>query len=334
MLVDEANIVARAGNGGDGCISFRREKYTPRGGPDGGNGGDGGDVVLQVDQGLGSLRSYQSRRHFKGENGENGKGRKKHGRNGKDLVLKVPPGTAVHDKSNKLVADLLVHEQRLVVARGGRGGRGNIHFATASDRTPHRAEPGAKGEKRELRLELRLLVDVGIVGFPNAGRSTLLSKVSNIEPRIAGYPFTTTSPLPAVAELEDGTRLTLVEIPAIFEGSHRGKGLGLEHLKHAQRAKALLFLLDPSQGDPNAQYEILKAEIGLYDPELLEKPRVVALNKADLASGELQVTAEADSPVHCISALRSEGLASLLRELARRVEWEKRGGDRARPKMR
>ncbi len=333
MLVDEASIVVRAGDGGDGCVSFRREKYIPRGGPDGGNGGDGGNVVFEVDRDLDTLKGFHSRRNFKAENGENGRGRKKHGRNGKDLIVRVPPGTVVYDRSKSLLADLLRHKERLVVAKGGKGGRGNIHFASATDRAPHKAEPGGKGNRGSLYLELRLVVDVGILGFPNAGRSTLLSRISNLEPKIANYPFTTTSPLLGVAEVKEGRKLTIVEIPAIFRGSHQGKGLGLKHLKHAKRAKVLLFLLDPSQGDPSLQYETLKEEIGLYNPGLLTKPRVVALNKTDIAHEDRSaIIRDIEGPVHSISALRKEGLDSLLVEIRRRVEWEERGEGQVRPK--
>lgn len=281
QLFDRAKIWVEGGRGGDGCISFRREKYVPRGGPDGGDGGDGGSVILEVDPELNTLLYFSRHIHFKAERGEHGKGKNQRGRNGDDLIVKVPPGTEVYDAdTGELICDLVKPGQRIVVAKGGKGGRGNAAFASPEDRAPRRREKGKEGEKRWIRLELKLIADVGLVGFPNAGKSTLLSRISNAHPKIASYPFTTLNPHLGTVE-RDSMRLTFADLPGIIEDAHKGKGLGLEFLRHIERTRMLLFVLDVTK-DPASDYNILLKELREYNPELLKRKRIVAINKIDI----------------------------------------------------
>lgn len=329
MFVDEVEVFVQAGDGGNGCISFRREKYVPRGGPDGGDGGDGGDIVLELDRNLDSLNDFRHRRNFKAKNGGNGKGGGKHGKKGGGVTLKVPPGTLIYERSKKLLADLTQEGEKFVVAKGGKGGRGNARFATPTDRVPRRAEPGGKGERKHVRLELKLIADVGIVGYPNVGKSTLLAKISHAQPRIADYPFTTISPELGVVGFDNGRRLVIAEIPGLIDGSHRGKGLGLQFLRHIARTKILLFLVNASGKDPEQEWRSLRREISLHDPELLRKPTLVAVNKIDLVD-EIPVFSE--TRVYPISALRGEGVDRLLEELRRLWEWKRKEKSRGKPK--
>jgi GTP-binding protein len=286
VFVDEVEIHVRAGDGGRGCISFRREKFVPRGGPNGGDGGRGGSVILEADEGLGTLLDFRYRRHYTAPRGRHGEGSDRHGANGEDLVLRVPVGTTVRDRdTGLLLGDLTGHGERLDVARGGRGGRGNARFATSTRRAPRHAEPGEAGEERTLRLELRLLADVGVVGFPNAGKSTLVARLSAARPKIADYPFTTLVPTLGLVRLEEGRSFVIADVPGLIPGAAEGKGLGLRFLRHLERTRLLVHLLDldPATGrDPVEDWRTIQAELLAYSPELAARPQLIAANKIDL----------------------------------------------------
>jgi GTP-binding protein len=286
VFVDEVEIQVRAGDGGRGCVSFRREKFVPRGGPNGGDGGRGGSVILEADEGLGTLLDFRYRRHYAAPRGRHGEGSDRHGASGDDLVLRVPVGTTVRERETGLVlGDLTGHGERLPVARGGRGGRGNAHFATSTNRAPRHAEPGEPGEERWLRLELRLLADVGVVGFPNAGKSTLVSRLSAARPRIADYPFTTLVPTLGLVRLDEGRSFVIADVPGLIPGAAEGKGLGLRFLRHLERTRLLVHLLDldPATGrDPVDDWRTIQAELLAYSPELAARPQLIAANKTDL----------------------------------------------------
>jgi GTP-binding protein len=283
MFIDEARIRVTSGKGGDGAVHFRREKYVPFGGPDGGDGGRGGDVLLEVRPTLNTLSAFQHQRTFKADDGGRGGGSDKTGRSADELVIYVPPGTLIYDQAGgELLGDLLEPGQRLLVARGGRGGKGNARFANSRNQAPRIAERGEPGEQRDLRLELRLIADVGIVGVPNAGKSTFLAAVSNARPKIAAYPFTTLEPNLGIAVLDEDTTLTLADIPGLIEGAHQGIGLGHSFLRHIQRTRVLVHLLDGLAEDPLLDYAQINSELALFDPALEDKPQVVALNKIDL----------------------------------------------------
>lgn len=283
QFIDEANISVKAGNGGNGAVSFRREKYIPKGGPDGGNGGNGGAVIVRADKQLNTLLDFRYKRNYKAENGENGRGKNQDGKWGETVVLKVPAGTLVKDATTgEIVADLVRHGDEVVVARGGKGGRGNTHFATSTNQAPRVAEPGTLGEKRELLFELKLLADVGLVGFPNAGKSTLISVISAAKPKIADYPFTTLTPNLGIVRYAEGKSFTVADIPGLIEGAHRGKGLGIQFLRHIERTKVLVFLIESTSQDPKGDFMVLQNELREYNPALAQKPRLVALTKIDL----------------------------------------------------
>lgn len=319
-FIDEAKIEVRAGRGGNGCLSFRREKYVPRGGPDGGDGGDGGSVILVVNQNLNTLLDYRYRHHYVAKNGKHGRGKKMHGRTGENVELKVPPGTTVYDDKGALLCDLLHPGERFVIAKGGRGGRGNAHFATPTNRTPTKFEPGEEGEKRIVKLELRLIADVGIVGYPNSGKSTLLKSISAASPKVADYPFTTLSPNLGVVDLVDFERFVVADIPGIIEGAHLGKGMGLEFLRHIERTRLLVFLIDVSKKDSVLDYQRLKAELNTYDPELMEKPKILVFNKVDLLDEVHRSKIDDSLPVFYISALLKKGLEPLLKQMQAMLE--------------
>lgn len=330
MFLDEVRIHVASGRGGDGIVHFRREKFVPRGGPDGGDGGRGGDVIVQVDRHLNSLTGFRRQRHFTAGDGQRGGKGRKTGADGKDVVVRVPPGTMVRDaESGSLMADLTEEEDRFVLLRGGRGGRGNARFATSRNQTPKMAEKGEPGEERWVQLELRLIADVGIIGVPNAGKSTLLAAVTNARPKIAEYPFTTLAPNLGVVELDIDTTLVLADIPGLIEGAHEGVGLGFTFLRHIQRTRALIHLLDGTSEDPLADYSQVNAEMALFDPRLTELPQVVAVNKLDLAEVEQRWPAleeallEKGIQARPISAVAQKGLRQLLfeaYELAQREE--------------
>ncbi len=282
MFFDEAKIYVRSGDGGDGMMTFRREKFVPRGGPSGGDGGKGGDVVLEVDPHLNTLALFKRQAHFQAEPGGRGGSSNRTGRNSDDLVVPVPPGTVVRDaKTGALVADLVQPGQRVVVAHGGRGGRGNARFATSRNQAPRMAEKGAPGEEHWLTLELKLIADVGITGVPNAGKSTLLSVISNARPKIADYPFTTLEPNLGVVERDHRT-FVAADIPGLVEGAHMGVGLGHAFLRHVQRTRLLIHLLDGLSADPLADFNQINAELALFDERLTDRPQIVVLNKLDI----------------------------------------------------
>jgi GTP-binding protein len=325
MFVDEVTIEVQAGDGGNGCVAFRREKFVPRGGPSGGDGGRGGDVVLVADERLTTLLDYHFQRHYRAERGGNGGSNLRHGKHGQHCELRVPVGTVVYDEeTGEWLADLVQPGQRVVVARGGRGGHGNAYFANPLQQTPRFAEKGEPGERRRLRLELKLLADVGLVGYPNVGKSTLISRISAARPKIADYPFTTLVPNLGVVFVEPGRSFVVADLPGLIEGAHAGEGLGHQFLRHVERCRVLVHLLDISGmtgRDPLQDFEVIQRELELYDPDLLRRPMVVALNKADVAPPELRdrvrdALREKGYSVHVISAATGEGVQSLVYHLA------------------
>lgn len=282
MFIDQVEIHVRSGKGGDGMVHFRREKYVPRGGPDGGDGGRGGDVIFEVKSTLNTLSSFRQNQKFKAEDGARGGPSQMSGRNGKDLVIHVPPGTVIFDADTSgLIGDLTQPSQQLIVCKGGRGGRGNQHFATSRNQAPRTAEKGEPYEEKRLRLELKLIADIGLIGVPNAGKSTLLSVLTNAKPKIAPYPFTTLEPNLGVAYIDDDTTVVLADIPGLIEGASHGAGLGHDFLRHIQRTRVLIHLLDGLSEDPLADYSQINTELSLFDPNLGKKPQIVALNKVD-----------------------------------------------------
>jgi len=327
MFVDYAEISVKAGCGGRGCVSFRREKYVPKGGPDGGDGGFGGDVICQSQSGLLTLRDFKYKRHYRAKNGEDGQGKNKTGKKGADSLIKVPLGTIMRDLGRgEVLADLVANGQRKVVAKGGKGGRGNASFKTPTHRSPRKAEPGEKGEKKIISLELNLIADIGIVGFPNAGKSTLLAKISEAKPKIDSYPFTTLSPNLGMVRLKNFGCFVVADLPGLIEGAHKGKGLGLQFLRHIKRTKILLFLLDVSLKNLKGQLATLRKELKLFDPQVLEKKKFVALNKIDLlpAKERGKLKFALDVPQVKISALTGEGVSVLLELLERELKGERR----------
>jgi len=326
MFVDHVKIEVEGGRGGDGCVSFRREKYVPRGGPDGGNGGKGGDVILAVNPHMRTLLDFRYRSSFRAARGRPGKGKNMTGAGGDDCVINVPPGTVVRDAaSGEIISDLTDPGQTVVVARGGRGGRGNARFATATDRSPRRFGKGGEGEVRTVSLELKLIADVGVIGLPNAGKSTLLAALSDARPRVADYPFTTLDPHLGLVRGDELSTFVMADIPGLIEGAHKGKGLGLRFLRHVERTRVLLYLLDASRPDPEGDFRTLRDELGAYQPSLLAKKKVVCLNKIDLPGADRSVELEDGEPMR-ISALTGSGLADLKRALLRELDEDGRQG--------
>ena len=332
MFVDRCKIEVLAGKGGDGCVSFRREKYVPRGGPDGGDGGDGGSVIAEVDPSLSTLMDLKFRVVHRAGHGERGRGKNQRGADGADVVVSVPPGRVIYDDATgEEVGDLSAEGERLVVARGGVGGRGNTSFKSATHQAPYECTPGGEGEERKLICELKLMADVGLVGLPNAGKSTLLRGVSRAEPKVADYPFTTLVPNLGIAELDIERRLVVADIPGLIEGASSGHGLGHRFLRHVERTRVLVHVLDyePVDGsDAASNYRVIREELERYSPALAAKPEVVALNKVDLLGGEgsgaeavLMLREEAGLGPACevmpISAATGAGVAALLE-----VCWE------------
>lgn len=322
MFVDRVDIFCQAGDGGDGCVSFRREAYVPRGGPDGGDGGDGGDIIVRVDTNVGSLANLVGHKHWKAESGRPGEGALRTGRSGRDEVILVPAGTLVFDLDRDVVLkDLQEQGESIVVAAGGRGGRGNKRFATPTDQAPRQFEPGEEGERRHILLELKLIADVGIIGKPNAGKSTLLSRLSRATPQIAAYPFTTKYPNLGVVRVGYDYQFVMADIPGLIEGAHAGIGLGHEFLKHVQRTKLLVHLVEPSpldQTDPIENYLQVREEMRLFDPSLAERPELVAVSKAELpdaaACAEL-LAEQLGRPVLKISSATGAGLPTLVQRI-------------------
>ncbi|HIE37961.1 MAG TPA: GTPase ObgE, partial [Anaerolineae bacterium] len=326
MFTDEAIIHVKAGDGGNGAVAFRREKYVPFGGPAGGDGGKGGDVVLYVDPGLNTLHRFTRQRHFRAERGQHGRGKNQHGAWGADLRVPVPPGTVVREAdTGRVLADLTEPGQEVVVARGGRGGRGNARFATSTNQAPRVAENGEPGEERTLQLELKLLADVGLVGKPNAGKSTLLAAVTAARPKIAPYPFTTLQPHLGVVVLDDHTDFVLADLPGLIEGASEGKGLGHEFLRHVERTRLLIHLLDGAAPDPLDDFAAINEELDAFGHRLAEKPQIVAFNKMDLPEARERFPQVRESlqaqgyEVLPISGLAREGVRDLLWRAARRL---------------
>jgi GTP-binding protein len=323
-FVDEALITVRSGKGGDGCVAFRRERFIPKGGPSGGDGGKGGDVLLHADERLLTLQDFRLQRTYNARNGQPGMGKDRYGKNADDLVIEAPVGTLAYeihaDGSETLLADLVKNKQEALLCRGGRGGRGNLHFKTPTRQTPRFAEPGKPGEEKRIRLELKILADVGLVGLPNAGKSTFITAVSQARPKIASYPFTTLRPNLGVVEREDGRRLALADIPGLIEGASQGAGLGHDFLKHVERTRLLLHLSSVEDIDlerPLEAFTLIDEELARYDQTLAAKPQIRALNKSDLLdeAAETALRSALDSlpdPVYLISALQGRGVDELM----------------------
>lgn len=333
-FVDECQVRVEAGDGGNGCVAFRREKFVPFGGPAGGDGGRGGDVVLTADPGLGTLFDIQHQRLVRAPDGGNGEGKDKYGRSGSDVTVRVPPGTVVFDDdSDEKLGELLRANDQLIVAVGGEGGRGNKHFATPTDRAPRRAEPGRPGQKRTLRLELKVMADVGLLGYPNVGKSTLISAVSRARPKVADYPFTTLQPHLGVVSIGDvrrglGRSFVIADIPGLIPGASEGAGLGIRFLRHLERTRVLLHLVtltEDASRSPLADYHVLRRELFAYSPELARRPEVIALTMSDLphvrdAYPEVQAAfAGIGKEIRLVSAVTHDRLDDLMQELAEQL---------------
>ncbi len=314
MFIDRVVVRVEAGTGGSGASSFRREKFVPMGGPDGGDGGRGGDVIVRGDDNLATLLDYTYRDSWQAERGEHGMGSNKTGRSGADVVLPVPPGTVIREVGGAVLGEVLAHGDEIVVARGGRGGKGNAFFATATHQSPREWQPGEEGEQRSLELELKLIADVGLVGKPNAGKSTLLSVISAARPKIADYPFTTLSPNLGVVQLSDARTFVVADIPGIIEGAHEGKGLGLQFLRHVERTRVLAFLIPIDAMEWQQEYDDLRREVAAYSGELAEKPHCVVFTKLDLLGEEFipPVDAPGSFGAFTVSAAARTGLDELL----------------------
>lgn len=327
QFIDEVKISVRAGHGGAGCVSFRREKFIPKGGPDGGDGGKGGDVIFEVSASISTLLDLRHHPHQKAGRGAHGMGKDRHGANGKNLIIPVPPGTVIRDwESNEVLADLTEPGERVVLLRGGRGGQGNARFATSTNKAPKFAQPGEPGEERDLRLELKLLADVGLFGFPSVGKSSFIARISAARPKIADYPFTTLTPNLGVVSYKDFRSFVVADIPGLIEGAHRGAGLGHRFLKHVERTRLLVHILDFShvpERDPVREYHALNRELLLFDEQLAEKPQVVVVNKIDLPqvrerlSELIPLFADLGVRLFPVSAVTGEGMPVLLDEIAR-----------------
>ncbi len=330
-FLDEAKVYIRSGDGGNGCVSFRREKFIEFGGPNGGDGGGGGDVIAQAVDGLNTLIDYRYQQHFTAKNGRGGMGQDRHGANGADAVLKVPAGTQIYDEDGEtLIADLTEAGQRAVLARGGNGGFGNAHFKTSTNRAPRHANPGQLGTELTIRLRLKLIADAGIVGLPNAGKSTFLAAVSAAKPKIADYPFTTLHPQLGVVRV-DGREFVLADIPGLIEGAHEGVGLGDRFLGHVERCRVLLHLIDGTGEDAGEAYRTVRAELVAYGHALADKPEIVALNKADAMTAEAirqqvgRLKRAARKTPMVVSAVSGAGVADVLRALFQVIEQTRRG---------
>lgn len=324
MFVDQVKIHVQAGNGGDGCCSFRREKFIPLGGPDGGDGGDGGNIILETDHNLSTLIDLRYQQHYTADSGKPGMGQQRSGRSGEDMVIRVPLGTLVKDfESQEVLADLTEENQQFILARGGNGGFGNVHFKSSTNRAPRRANPGQPGEKKTVFVELKLLADVAIIGFPNAGKSTLISKISNARPKIADFPFTTLVPNLGVVKVDDFS-FVAADIPGLIEGAHEGKGLGVRFLKHTERSRLLIHLLDlsvASTRDPVEDYAVLQHELKCFSENLYNKPQILVAGKIDHPEAQEKFEAcrsrllEINPLLFPISSITGEGLKELLYQI-------------------
>lgn len=329
MFVDRVKVYVKGGDGGNGMVAFRREKYEPMGGPAGGDGGKGSSVIFIVDEGLRTLMDFRYQRHFKAQRGENGMSKSQHGKGAEDLMIKVPPGTVVSDEqTGEVIADLVQHGQKAVIAKGGRGGRGNIRFATPANPAPEVAENGEPGQERDVILELKLLADVGLVGFPNVGKSTLLSVVSAAKPKIADYHFTTIKPNLGVVQTDDDRSFVIADLPGLIEGAHEGVGLGHQFLRHVERTRVIVHVIDMSavEGrDPYEDFIKINEELKEYNLRLLERPQIIVANKMDMPEAdanleEFKSKLQEDYPIFPISALTRQGLRELLFAIADKLE--------------
>jgi GTP-binding protein len=324
------DITVKGGDGGRGCVSFRREKYVPLGGPDGGDGGNGGSVYVRTDPTVNTLHHLAGKHHWPAPRGGHGLGKKCHGKNGQDVIIRVPPGTVIHDaEQGTVLKDLAVAGQTVCVAQGGRGGRGNVHFATPSNQAPRIADPGRNGQVRRLRLELKLIADVGLIGQPNAGKSTLLRRVSAARPKVAAYPFTTLEPVLGIVELSGGRRFVMADLPGLIAGAHRGVGLGHEFLRHIERTGLLVHLVDicPLEGDPVEHYATINSELALYSKVLAGKPQLVVANKMDLTDSRSHLERFGQAvgvKVLAISAATGAGIPALSERLWHELHPEDR----------
>ncbi len=329
-FIDEAKIHVRSGRGGNGCVSFRREKFVPRGGPNGGDGGKGGDVVLKAAANKNSLLDFRYKQHYRAKNGQHGKGKNQHGKTAPALAIPVPMGTVVkNDETDEIIGDLVSDGQEIVVAKGGRGGRGNSHFKTSVNRAPKYAEQGEEGEEKTIKLELKLLADVSVIGFPNAGKSSLISKISAARPKVADYPFTTLTPNLGVVSYDEGKTFVVADVPGLIQGAHAGAGLGITFLKHIERTKIIIHLIDISpltKRDPVEDYKILNDELEAYSSELKKKPQIVALNKIDLKEANERLVElrkrfkKLGVEVFPISAVTGEGINELIKQTSRQLK--------------
>jgi GTP-binding protein len=327
MFVDRVKFKAAAGKGGDGCVSFRREKYVPLGGPNGGDGGDGGSIILVAEDGVNSLVEISHTQHIRANKGQNGMGSNCHGRSAADIVLKVPPGTIVYDdKGDFVLKDLAKTGDQVTVARGGRGGKGNTRYKSSTNRSPRQFTPGAPGEHRQVTLELRVIADVGLVGKPNAGKSTLLSRVSRARPEIADYPFTTKFPNLGIVSIDQDRQFVMADIPGLIEGASQGVGLGHEFLRHVQRTRVLVHLVEPDSIDGTdavSNYHAIRRELAQYDKSLAERPEIIAVTKADLPAAEAAAELLAEDlgrPVLIISAVTGAGLNQLTGQIIEQLD--------------
>ena len=324
MFVDRVTIEVQGGRGGNGCVSFRREKYVPHGGPDGGDGGNGGSVIVQARHGVNNLAGLAQHRFWRANSGSGGSGSNRHGRSAEDLLIEVPPGTLIIDaKAGFTLKDLATDGDSVVVARGGGGGKGNAHFKSAVNRAPRDSTPGGEGERRELVLELKVIADVGLIGKPNAGKSTLLSRLTKARPAIADYPFTTKHPNLGIVNVDGDRQFVMADIPGLIEGAHTGAGLGHEFLRHIERAGILVHLVEPlpmDASDPIENYRIIRDELAQYDAQLAQRPEIIVVSKAELpGSAEVRdlLAAASDRPVLLISAVTGAGLNDLVRQIDR-----------------
>jgi GTP-binding protein len=339
-FVDLVQIQVRAGDGGSGIISFRREKFVPKGGPDGGNGGRGGSVILRANRHMTTLLDFQYKHNYTAKTGDHGGGGNRTGRSGEDIIVEVPEGTIARNVVNQeIIADLLKHGDECVVARGGHGGRGNSEFATSVDQAPRRYEQGVPGEERELELELKLLADVGLVGLPNAGKSTLISVISAARPKIADYPFTTLVPNLGIVGVDMGKSFVVADIPGLIAGAHQGKGLGLQFLRHVERTRVLVFLLDATRGTLKEDLEVLTNELRLYDPSLVKRKSIVVITKIDAVDEptlkKLKREGFGRKKITAISAVAGTGVRELVEELWHALHpKERRTVSKARPPAR
>ncbi len=315
MFVDYAKVFVQSGNGGKGCVAFRREKFVPKGGPSGGDGGWGGDVLVRVDPNLSTLQDIKYHKSYKAKNGEPGQGALKSGANGESVIIPVPPGTLIRDElTNEIIADLVANNQEAIIAKGGKGGRGNAHFATSTRQTPRYADPGLPGESKHLIFELKVLSDVGLVGFPNAGKSTLISKITAARPKIAEYPFTTLTPNLGIVKFGRYRSFLVADIPGLIEGAHAGKGLGFRFLRHLERTRILAFLIEASDPHPENTYRTLDNELNKYLSGFENKPRFIVMTKCDLGKPADTIRI-GNLPVVMISALSGEGLEKFIQQV-------------------